>query len=211
MNYFRICLAIIGICLVGNVGRGGFEFNIITSQAVYNSDGVTPVTGYFDVVLILTGADLTSPPTNLRAFNFEYNAPAALGAFSIDSIARVDGSPPSGGLMNGLSFNNSLYPRVLRYGRDSIGSVTAFNNAILGRVNFTTTSGASATYSITPGDAGFNTLINSSAVNLAPTAFGGSIVITAVPEPTSLGLAGLAFGAFAIRRWRQKRKTAAQV
>ncbi len=35
--------------------------------------------------------------------------------------------------------------------------------------------------------------------------------ITAVPEPTSLGIAGIAFGAFAIRRWKQKRKLAAQV
>jgi len=35
--------------------------------------------------------------------------------------------------------------------------------------------------------------------------------ITAVPEPTSLGIAGFAFGAFAIRRWKQKRKLAAQV
>jgi hypothetical protein len=35
--------------------------------------------------------------------------------------------------------------------------------------------------------------------------------ITAVPEPTSLGIAGIALGAFAIRRWKQKRKVAAQV
>ncbi|MFY8200485.1 MAG: PEP-CTERM sorting domain-containing protein [Pirellula staleyi] len=34
----------------------------------------------------------------------------------------------------------------------------------------------------------------------------GGFSITAVPEPASLGLVGIAFGAFAIRCWRQKRK-----
>ena len=38
-----------------------------------------------------------------------------------------------------------------------------------------------------------------------------TITITAVPEPTSLGIAGITFGAFVIRRWKQKRKAAAQV
>ena len=38
-----------------------------------------------------------------------------------------------------------------------------------------------------------------------------TITVTAVPEPTSLGIAGIALGAFAIRRWKQKRKAATQV
>jgi hypothetical protein len=54
----------------------------------------------------------------------------------------------------------------------------------------------------------------SDAANDLFVSFGSSTItvsITAVPEPTSLGIAGIAFGAFAIRRWKQKRKVAAQV
>jgi hypothetical protein len=52
----------------------------------------------------------------------------------------------------------------------------------------------------------------SDAANNLFVSYGSStITITAVPEPTSLGIAGIAFGAFAIRRWKQKRKVAAEV
>ncbi len=49
-------------------------------------------------------------------------------------------------------------------------------------------------------DPGFNEISGISFTN-------GGFSITAVPEPASLGLVGIAFGAFAIRCWRQKRKT----
>lgn len=48
-------------------------------------------------------------------------------------------------------------------------------------------------------DPGFNEISGISFTN-------GGFSITAVPEPASLGLVGIAFGAFAIRCWRQKRK-----
>jgi hypothetical protein len=98
----------------------------------------------------------------------------------------------------GAWFNNKLY-FAYRAGTEG---VSANQGLVFGKVDLTT--GAfnqdfAFSEIQTPNGNGFGYAVGP-----------GEGEITAVPEPTSLGIAGIAFGAFAIRRWKQKRKLAAQ-
>ena len=199
MRFCKLLLTIGLLFSIGETSSAGFLFNIIPSQPSYTTDGVTPATGSFDVVLNLTGADLATPPTNVAAFNFAYLAPAGLNISGSTAIGTG-----SGGLINGSVADLSTYPGVLNYGKDQNTGSTAFNNAILARFSFSTL--VAGTYNIVPGTAAFQQLTFTGANFVNPTAFGRSITITAVPEPSSMVLAGLAIvGAAGFkRRFRKK-------
>jgi hypothetical protein len=101
----------------------------------------------------------------------------------------------------GAWFNNQLY-FAYRVGTEG---VSTNQGLVFGKVDLTTgafTQDFAFTELQTPIGPGFGYAVGPGT---------GEGEITAVPEPTSLGIAGIAFGAFAIRRWKRKRKLAAQV
>lgn len=205
MRMFRYLGSLLALLAVGSIANAGFEFNIVPSSNTYVSDGVTPVSGYFDVVLNLTGADLLNPPTDIGSFNFAYTAPSALGISSVTNL----GTGVGGGLLNGQVFDSTTYPNAtnLLYAKDSLGTpFVAFQGAKLARFNFTT-SATTNTYNITAGNSIFQQLGTSGGGVLGPlTVNGGTINVTAVPEPSSLAFAAIAGTAFAVRRFRKGRK-----
>ena len=200
----------LALCLIGApTVQGGFEFRISPDSDPYLSDGINPVSGFFNVVLRLTGPDLAAPP-NVQGYSTAYDV--ATAGVTFGSPAYVP--PGSGGInMPPAFFTGGLNGTATRFtaSNDVIpGSTLSADNVILARVQFFAPSGFAGPIQLNFRPATTDLTDPAGNTYAGLEAFNGTLNVSAVPEPATLGLIGLGLvGVAGARRRFARRSTAA--
>jgi hypothetical protein len=196
----KICVAIacsLALCTAAAQTASAELIFKIQDTTVF-SNGVSPTSGTLHGILQLTGADLTTPPSNLMSVNvaFQPTNPGEPLSFSVPQ------EPSSGGLISGGNTFTlaSVLPHTIRFADDAQAPVAGVNGARLVSVPFTVNAGVT-NRSIPISFIAGNELGNSAAQALPITLMGGTITVQpAIPEPSTSLLALLATSLMALRR-----------
>lgn len=229
----RLLAFLVTLCVANPIAFGGFSYSFEFDQANYNmeqgggpisiqlllreetNDGSTPrlatggENGFFQMGLNVNYATFTGGQSTFSTFTpalgiSEEGNPAVLSLVN-DVQIQYFSADAINGLEVGAFGPNTTAIAVL-------GTFTFTNPNVIGVTTLTLSDRDPAIAFIDNIFTDGTSIDFSDAANNLFVSYGSStITITAVPEPTSLGIAGIALGAFAIRRWKQKRKAAAQV
>jgi hypothetical protein len=200
LNWTRACAIAVALCAASFA-----QADIVVDWGSYvvHSDNVNPVSGFADVKITLTGADLMSP-SSIDAFNLRFDLASGTGlTFSAPINAVI--SP----LFSSPVFipPGDVYPNTtVRVAND--GNPTVLTNGVgLVRVPFTVAPGhLGQTYTINIHPLDTQLSVNGNAFNFVVS--NGSVSVQSIPEPAAvfgMGVVALvsAAGAVAVRRQKQ--------
>lgn len=230
----RLFALIVILCGATPIAFGGYSYSFEFAQANYNmelgggpitidlllrevtTDGFTPrlatgdANGFFQMGLNVNYATFTGGQSTFNTFTpapgiSEEGIPP-IDVTLVDNVQiQYFSADADNGLEVGAFGPNSTAVAVL-------GTFTFTNPNVIGVTTLTLSDRDPAIEIIDNIFTDGTSIDFTDAANNLFVSYGSTtITITAVPEPTSLGIAGIAFGAFVIRRWKQKRKAAAQV
>ena len=197
-----------------NVALGGGPITIDLLLREVTTDGLTPrlaiglENGFFQMGLNVNYATFTGGQSTFSAFDPAPGISLEGNPIDVSLVNNVQIQYYSGDATKGLEVEPSKPNEAVAV----LGTFTFTNPNVIG-VTTLTLSDRDPAIDISDNIFTDFTSIDftDAAQNLFVSYGSTTITITAVPEPTSLGIAGIAFGAFVIRRWKQKRKAAAQV
>jgi hypothetical protein len=196
----KICVAAACslVLLLGAIPTASAELIFKIPDVTVFSNGVTPTSGTLHAVLQLTGADASSPPSNIMSVNVAFSPTNPGEPFSFSTPQE----PSSGGLISGgnVFTGATVLPHTIRFADDAQSPVAASNNARLVSVPFTVNAGI-VNRTIPIGFIAGNELGNSLAQALPITLMGGNItVMRIIPEPHTIVLVLMASALVALRR-----------
>jgi len=230
-----LALVLVILCGANPIAFGGFSYSFEFDQANYNvapgggpisiqlllreetNDGSTPrlaiggENGFFQMGLNVNYATFTGGQSMFSTFTpapgiSEEGNPAVLSL--VDNVQiQYFSADAINGLEVGAFGPNTTAIAVL-------GTFTFTNPNVIGVTTLTLSDRDPAIGFIDNIFTDGTSIDFSDAANNLFVSYGSStitVAIAAVTEPTSLGIGGIAFGAFAIRRWKQKRKESAPV
>jgi hypothetical protein len=230
----RLLALVVILCGINPIAFGGFSYSFEFDQANYNvAPGDGPISiqlllreetnngsiprlatggenGFFQMGLNVNYATFTGGQSMFSTFTpapgiSEEGNPAVLSLANNVQIQYFSADATNGLEVGALGPNTTAIA--------VLGTFTFTNPNVIGVTTLTLSDRDPAIGFIDNIFTDGTSIDFSDAANDLFVSFGSStitVAVTAVPEPTSLGIAGIAFGAFAIRRWKQKRKAAAQ-
>ena len=186
----------------------GYQFDIVGLNPSY----VAGSSGSFDFVLTITAPE-TSPVSNIFGYTASFDTNAGNANLGLAFTSGNYVAPGSGGInMSAGNFGAFIngFQTVVSLSNFDLATVSVPNGAILGRVNFTIDAGVAdgTVFTISTRTTQNDFLDGTFATVPGFTELGqGSFTVTAVPEPTTLGLVGfglVAVGARLRRRFASK-------